>query len=558
MHKGHSLEHLHTVYKAHRASIDAHAQPLYSRLNEYRNLESYFDDLSLSVTQKKQAMLESLRIAWQESADLVDRQDTRKQAAIAAELESKALRQTLDALEGQLASSWQTDIISNTERIIDMIKKIPPRDISDYHIQDDIYTFESNLIPNYESGVFIIHNFKTLQQSPSPAFSEPIWASGLTWRLKVYPSGNGVCRNECMSVFVELLEGTPIPSKYQYKIEMIHPNTSHDTREQRKISREFTSEFSVGECWGYNRFYSLDAIEREGFHDPSLDCVHLVYHIRAPTYELRSRDLAHYISSTKSTLPAHLASAKRIETATTETAATSAVGNVVLPSDSAVEECDITELGERELSIEQPTGFEESTDVNQDPFILRDNRDGSRISVDDDSHSDEEDDTNGDLANTFSHNITSLMYEGTTQDVSNVGPTGTGDTDTDVDDSRCLSDDLAGLDDEDDDDEEEEEYDFQDSRNGEDLNNEQDHSPELSANRFGSDSDGGDEGLSDFDDFKDPDRSWIGRLHPSISVDGSNTVSNHSEDPDFSYDHSFTRVADSSTLLGIPQRRGLE
>lgn len=31
------------------------------------------------------------------------------------------------------------------------------------------------------------------------------------------------------------------------------------------IVREFASEFEAGECWGYNRFYKIDLLEKEGY-----------------------------------------------------------------------------------------------------------------------------------------------------------------------------------------------------------------------------------------------------------------------------------------------------
>ena len=51
----------------------------------------------------------------------------------------------------------------------------------------------------------------------------------------------------------------------------------------KEISREFSSDFEVGECWGYNRFYRIDVLEQEGYltHD---DCIILKYFIRAPNY----------------------------------------------------------------------------------------------------------------------------------------------------------------------------------------------------------------------------------------------------------------------------------
>lgn len=31
------------------------------------------------------------------------------------------------------------------------------------------------------------------------------------------------------------------------------------------VLREFASEFESGECWGYNKFYKIDLLEKEGY-----------------------------------------------------------------------------------------------------------------------------------------------------------------------------------------------------------------------------------------------------------------------------------------------------
>jgi tripartite motif-containing protein 37 len=33
-------------------------------------------------------------------------------------------------------------------------------------------------------------------------------------------------------------------------------------------SREFSSEFETGECWGYNRFFKIDLLDKEGYLTP--------------------------------------------------------------------------------------------------------------------------------------------------------------------------------------------------------------------------------------------------------------------------------------------------
>ena len=76
------------------------------------------------------------------------------------------------------------------------------------------------------------------------------------------------------------------PQKYEYRVEMI----SHRSRHQ-KVTREYQSEFEVGECWGYNRFYRIDQLEPEGYLSAdSEDCIFLKFYVRPPTYHQLSRD----------------------------------------------------------------------------------------------------------------------------------------------------------------------------------------------------------------------------------------------------------------------------
>lgn len=39
------------------------------------------------------------------------------------------------------------------------------------------------------------------------------------------------------------------------------------------VNREFSSDFSCGECWGYNRFFKLDLLVSEGYLIPEQDRV---------------------------------------------------------------------------------------------------------------------------------------------------------------------------------------------------------------------------------------------------------------------------------------------
>lgn len=56
--------------------------------------------------------------------------------------------------------------------------------------------------------------------------------------------------------------------RYEYRVEMIHQATRDDSK---NIVREFASDFDVGECWGYNRFFRLDLLASEGYLNVPLD-----------------------------------------------------------------------------------------------------------------------------------------------------------------------------------------------------------------------------------------------------------------------------------------------
>lgn len=60
------------------------------------------------------------------------------------------------------------------------------------------------------------------------------------------------------------------------------------------VVREFASDFEEGECWGYNRFFQIDSLEREGYLGED-DSLSLRFYVRAPTFYQLCRDQQLYI-----------------------------------------------------------------------------------------------------------------------------------------------------------------------------------------------------------------------------------------------------------------------
>lgn len=71
---------------------------------------------------------------------------------------------------------------------------------------------------------------------------------------------------------------------------MIHQSSS------KIIQREFVSDFEVGECWGYNRFFRLDLLASEGYLNIQRDTLELRFQVRPSTYYERCRDQQYFIT----------------------------------------------------------------------------------------------------------------------------------------------------------------------------------------------------------------------------------------------------------------------
>lgn len=71
---------------------------------------------------------------------------------------------------------------------------------------------------------------------------------------------------------------------------MIHQSSS------KIIQREFVSDFEVGECWGYNRFFRLDLLASEGYLNILRDTLELRFQVRPSTFFQRCRDQQWFIN----------------------------------------------------------------------------------------------------------------------------------------------------------------------------------------------------------------------------------------------------------------------
>lgn len=329
-HSGHTFKQLDMVYETHLAQVKEEQQQLKSRLVELISLVQNVEQNVETVRNAKDERVSEIRTAVNLMVGRLDSQLKAKLVTLMRQKnslnqETEQLEQLLHEIEHQLNTCSKSQLIMKSADLLNMINQVRTKPMASYVTTTVPADFVSEIVPAYETGVFIMQNFSKLQKKAEPVYSSPLYVNGLCWRLKVYPGGNGAVRKEYLSVFLELTVGYPETSKYEYRVQMVHQNPA------KIIQREFVSDFEVGECWGYNRFFRLDLLADEGYLN-SHDSLELRYQVRPSTFFQKSRDQQWYINNLLRTQTLQLAEIKvlneRIERLTASAAAApSSVGS---------------------------------------------------------------------------------------------------------------------------------------------------------------------------------------------------------------------------------------
>ena len=297
-HSGHTFKPLEEVYEQHVTQIKAEVGQLKRRLMELISLVQEVERNVESVRAAKDERVREIRNAVELMIARLDSQLKAKLLTLMGQknsltLETEQLEALLQEVEHQLHTSTRSELILKSSDISRMIHQVRKKPMTSFVTAPVPADFHSEIVPGYDSATFAMQNFTQLQLKADPVYSAPLHVNGLCWRLKVYPDGNGVVRGNYLSVFLELSAGLPETSKYEYRVEMIHQG-SRDT--SKNIVREFASDFEIGECWGYNRFFRLDLLATEGYLNTELDTLILRFQVRPPTFYQRCRDQQWYIS----------------------------------------------------------------------------------------------------------------------------------------------------------------------------------------------------------------------------------------------------------------------
>ncbi|KAM4699892.1 E3 ubiquitin-protein ligase TRIM37 isoform 2-T2 [Discoglossus pictus] len=298
MHGGHTFKPLAEIYEQHVTKVNEEVAKLRRRLMELISLVQEVERNVEAVRGAKDERVREIRNAVEMMIARLDTQLKNKLITLMGQKtsltqETELLESLLQEVEHQLRSCSKSELISKSPEILMMFQQVHRKPMASFVTTPVPPDFTSELVPSYDSTTFVLENFSTLRQRADPVYSPPLQVSGLCWRLKVYPDGNGVVRGYYLSVFLELSAGLPETSKYEYRVEMVHQSSNDPAK---NIIREFASDFEVGECWGYNRFFRLDLLANEGYLNRSNDTVILRFQVRSPTFFQKCRDQHWYIS----------------------------------------------------------------------------------------------------------------------------------------------------------------------------------------------------------------------------------------------------------------------
>uniref|UniRef100_A0A8C5GQQ5 Tripartite motif containing 37 n=1 Tax=Gouania willdenowi TaxID=441366 RepID=A0A8C5GQQ5_GOUWI len=302
MHGGHTFKPLVEIYEQHVSKVKEEVGKLRRRLMELISLVQEVERNVEAVRGAKDERVREIRNAVEMMIARLDNQLKNKLITLMGQKtsltqETELLESLLQEVEHQLHSCSKSELISKSPEILLMFQQVHRKPMQSFVTTPVPPDFTSELVPAYDYSTFVLVNFSTLRQRADPVYSPPLQISGLCWRLKVYPDGNGVVRGNYLSVFLELSTGLPETSKYEYRVEMVHQASSDPTK---NIIREFASDFEVGECWGYNRFFRLDLLASEGYLNMQTDTLVLRYQVRSPTFFQKCRDQIWYISQLES------------------------------------------------------------------------------------------------------------------------------------------------------------------------------------------------------------------------------------------------------------------
>nr|CDS34064.1 E3 ubiquitin protein ligase TRIM37 [Hymenolepis microstoma] len=293
-HGDHNFRPLDEVYKEHLEIVKNEMEALSNRRREIQALLKEIVRNTNTLNLKKENRVEEIKSYFEVLLFRLESTHRKKLSALNAHhghlrQEEELLTSLVNEVESQLKVISPSSLINRSSALSAMFSEVHNTPMPRLNVDPNTYDLPSELSPPLSTGEFTIENFSRVRQQVEPLYSPPLERDGIVWRLKVYPNGNGAVRGEYLSVFLEMTTGRSEASTYEYSIQLVHQGPPPVSA--KCITREFASDFAVGECWGYNRFIQVYLLEAEDYISRTNDTLRFKYMVRPHSYEVQCRDL---------------------------------------------------------------------------------------------------------------------------------------------------------------------------------------------------------------------------------------------------------------------------
>jgi hypothetical protein len=252
-HRGHSIDRLDNVYSSHRQRVAADVDKVRDRLADLGRVRHDIEANIELVNDHHEVVVTELNAAFKEVLARLQAQLAQKLVTLVRQKEE--VRADEDAAlcvvhsEKQLANAASMPaFIAASEQLCSSARQACQKSLVDPAADVVPHNdFICELTPPWEGAHFRLHKYSVLRENARGEASEALYSqpfissSGLTWRLKVYPNGNGVAKDMYLSVFVELTHAHSEHNvaQYEYRIEMLS-SSGDDERPQPQMVREYS------------------------------------------------------------------------------------------------------------------------------------------------------------------------------------------------------------------------------------------------------------------------------------------------------------------------------
>ena len=234
MHTSHTFKPIDDVYTEHKELIAHHVKSLKKCFNDLAGLVNEVERNIDGVKRAKEERVREIRNAVELMIARLDNQLKNKVLSLMSRRnslsqESETVEATMREVERELRTKTKSELIAMSGELVQKCEKqltvsrqpLMPMPTTSAVLAaaaaavatNTASDFVSEIVPPYDSNTFTLVGFSQLQLKAEPIYSPPLNVNGLSWRLKVYPDGNGVVRGNYISVFLELSAGVSETSK---------------------------------------------------------------------------------------------------------------------------------------------------------------------------------------------------------------------------------------------------------------------------------------------------------------------------------------------------------